>query len=62
LEIYDATGRRIRVLRDSPMPHGWHEVSFEGRDDDGRQVPSGIYFCRLSTSGFEITRRMVLMR
>ena len=45
--IYDARGRRVRGLRRGEGAAGWNTLSWEGRDDRGRVVPSGVYFYRV---------------
>jgi hypothetical protein len=63
LRIYDVAGRLVRVLDSGGvMPAGHHEVSWEGRNDGGRAVATGIYFCRLQAGDFTQTRRMVIVR
>jgi hypothetical protein len=53
--IYDATGRRLRGLLDSPIGVGTRVVAWDGRDDQGVAVGSGVYFVKLSAPGFERT-------
>lgn len=63
LSVYDVGGRRIRVLLDrETVPKGRTEVVWNGRDDAGDSVPSGIYFYRLVAAGFSGTRTMVLIK
>ena len=47
LEIYDAQGRRIRTLDAPRWTSGWQTVTWDGRDDAGARVSSGVYFVRL---------------
>ena len=62
LEIFDARGRLVRTLVDESLAAAEHTVVWHGRDERGRQVASGIYLYRLSTDGFQLSRRMVLMK
>ena len=62
LTIYDMLGRKVRTLMDEDHPPGWHQVTWDGRDESGRQVASGIYFYRLQTPEFRKTRKMILLR
>jgi flagellar hook assembly protein FlgD len=63
LVVYDAAGRRVKTLLDvSSMPAGNHEVPWNGVDDRGNRVASGVYFYRLQAGAFVQTRRMVLIR
>ncbi|MDX1421458.1 MAG: FlgD immunoglobulin-like domain containing protein [Rubricoccaceae bacterium] len=45
--VYDALGRRVRVLADRPFEAGPHVLAWDGRDDAGRAVASGVYLCAL---------------
>ena len=49
LEVYDVLGRRVRELVRDRQSAGWHSVVWDGRDEFGRKVGSGVYLCRLST-------------
>jgi hypothetical protein len=49
LQIYNARGRRIRTLIDSRREPGVYEIIWNGRDDDGRELPAGLYVGRLNT-------------
>jgi hypothetical protein len=62
LSIYDAAGRRVRVLVNEAMEAGDYETAWNGRSDTGRSVASGIYFCRLCVGTVVETKKMVLMR
>jgi hypothetical protein len=44
--VYDVTGRAVRTLADEPVPAGVHHLSWDGRNNAGRQVPAGVYFIR----------------
>ena len=60
--VYDVTGRSVRVLHDSHMSFGVHHVVWDGRDDVGNEVSSGVYLYRLTTDYGTMVRRMVLVR
>ncbi|MDD4858323.1 MAG: T9SS type A sorting domain-containing protein, partial [Candidatus Krumholzibacteria bacterium] len=62
LRIYNISGRLVRVLVDSTEPMGAHEAVWNGKDNTGRSVASGIYFYRLDAGAFSATRKMVLIR
>ena len=61
LGIFDLTGRRVRVLVDGALGAGPHEATWDGRDDGGRALSSGLYFTRLEWAGHVATRRLTLM-
>ena len=60
LGIYDVDGHLIRVLIDEERAAGSHEVRWDGRDGEGKQVPGGVYFYRLTGPGIAQSRRMIL--
>lgn len=62
LTIYNVLGRTVRTLFDGYQSAGMHTVTWNGRDDDGAQLGSGIYFYRLKTEDFDQTKKMVLMK
>lgn len=63
LRIFDVSGRLIRTLIDGTLlARGDHEYEWDGRDNGGRSMPSGIYFSRLEVGGYVESRRMALVR
>jgi len=62
LVVYDVRGAKVRTLVDQVLPGGHHLTRWDGQDDGGRSVASGVYLYRLAISGAEQTGRMVLVR
>jgi flagellar hook assembly protein FlgD len=62
LVVYDIAGRVVRTLLERPMAAGYHSEVWDGTDDQGGDVASGLYFCRLSADGHSLTRKMVLLK
>jgi hypothetical protein len=62
LRIYDTAGRLVRVLTDELREAGSYEAFWDGRDDGGMRVASGVYFYRLRAGAFSRTNKMVLLR
>jgi hypothetical protein len=62
LSLHDVTGRRVRTLVRNDFEPGYRVAIWDGRDELGRQVSSGIYFLRLRTSETERTLRLVVVR
>ncbi len=62
LEILDATGRRVRTLHDGPLAAGTRDFRWDGRDDSGRRLASGVYLARLVGSLDQQSRRLVLLQ
>jgi hypothetical protein len=59
--IHDASGRRIHTLEGNGGP-GEHTLSWNGRDDSGRNVSSGIYFVRIQAEGMMSSRSFRILR
>jgi hypothetical protein len=62
LSIYNILGQKVRVLLDKEMRPGRYEVVWDGRDEKGKEVSSGIYFYQLKTGDYKEIRKMVLLR
>jgi Tol biopolymer transport system component len=62
LSVYDITGRKVRELVNGPLGAGSHSVAWDGRDERGKAVSSGVYISRLTRGGNAVSRRMVLMK
>jgi hypothetical protein len=62
IEVYDPTGRKIRTLVDRDRPAGEYTVVWDGGDDSGRRVGSGIYVCRMTAGRFVKTIKMAVAR
>jgi flagellar hook assembly protein FlgD len=62
LVVYNLLGQTIRQLELGHRPSGSHQSTWDGRDDCGSSVASGLYFCRLETPGLARTAKMLLLR
>lgn len=62
LEVYDLLGRRIRTLVDAHGAAGTHLVAWDGRDQSGQQVASGVYFSRLRAGGSVVSGKLIYAR
>jgi hypothetical protein len=62
LRIFDVRGRLVRVLADGTRAAGRHMVEWDGRDERGRSVASGVYVYRLDAGAFRDERKMTLLR
>lgn len=63
LAIFDARGARVRdLLRGDVTSAGRHSLTWDGRDDAGRDLPSGVYLARLEADGVVARQRMTLVR
>jgi len=62
LQIYDPAGRLIRSLVDEIKEAGCYQATWDGKDDEGRRVPAGVYFCTLTTGGLSETRKLIALQ
>jgi len=62
IRIYDTTGRLVRTLVDRKEAAGSHDVTWDGRDQFGTAVSSGVYFYKMTAGSFVESRRMVLLK
>jgi hypothetical protein len=62
LAIYNVLGQRVRTLVDGFQKSGSYSVWWDGRDEMGVEVTSGMYLCRLVVSDFQQVRKMLLLR
>jgi hypothetical protein len=60
LSVYNARGMLVRTLRDEILPAGPRRADWDGRDNSGRQVATGVYFVRMSAGTYKMTRKVVL--
>jgi len=62
IRVYDVGGRMVRELVDERRPAGVYGAVWNGRNDHGQRVSSGVYFYRIETERFASTRKMVLLK
>ncbi len=62
LQVFSLDGRLIANLASQVMPTGMHQVDWNGRDELGREVASGVFFCRMKAGSDEDSIRMVLLK
>ena len=62
LEVFSLTGQRVAVLRHGLQQAGYYRLRWDGRDDAGRSVASGLYLYRLVTNEGGLTRKLMLLR
>ncbi len=62
LAVYNVAGRLVRTLVDGEVDPGYHSVVWDGRDNNGVEVGSGVYFCRMEAEGFDDSTKMVLLK
>jgi hypothetical protein len=62
LSLYRPDGTLARLLTQGPATAGPHDVAWDGSDGEGRPLPAGVYYCRLSGDGVEATSRVVRIK
>jgi flagellar hook assembly protein FlgD len=60
--VYNVLGQKVRSLANGPVAAGFHEVTWDGRDDLGTVVQSGVYFYRLETGPTAIVKKMLFVK
>jgi subtilisin-like proprotein convertase family protein len=62
LRVYNVAGRCVRTLVSGEVTAGYHEARWDGRDDGGAAVSSGVYFFRLEAPGYRGSTKAVLLK
>jgi hypothetical protein len=62
LAIFDVTGRKVRTLVRKAYDAGTHRVAWDGRNDNGVSLASGVYFCRIGSASSFKTIKMLMVR
>ena len=62
LTVYNILGRAVRVLLDEKQSAGHNDVKWNGRDEKGDEVSTGIYFYQIKTREFTDTKKMVILK
>jgi YVTN family beta-propeller protein len=62
LELFDVSGRRVKVLARGTVAAGWHEVTWRGDLEGGGTANAGLYFVRLRAGGKLLRQRFVWLR
>jgi hypothetical protein len=62
LKVFDVSGRLVRTLVDGPLPDGNHRYTWDGNNERGSSVASGVYFYILRSESIRQSRKAVLLR
>lgn len=62
LAVYNVAGQLVKTLVNGDETAGWHAVTWDGRDDNGGRVASGVYFARMQADEFTGSTKMVLLK
>jgi flagellar hook assembly protein FlgD len=60
--VYNIMGKQIRALVHESKVAGYYKAAWNGRDDQGKAAPSGIYFIRMQSGDFNKVRKVMLMK
>lgn len=62
IRIYDITGKLVRLLASGVQAAGEHQIKWEGNDNAGRMVASGVYLYEIRYRGFVHSRKLMLLK
>ena len=62
LSVYNIRGQKVATLAEGELPAGKHRLAWNGKDRQGRQAASGLFFIRLEQEGRSVVRKAVLLR
>jgi hypothetical protein len=62
VEVFTLAGKRTRLLHSGRLGSGSHVVTWDGRDDEGTEVSSGVYFVRARAANVDLSRKLVVRR
>ena len=62
LEIFNLKGQKVKTLINAIIPKGFHRTVWNGTDENGKPVSSGIYFYKMKTGKYVSTKRMILLQ
>lgn len=62
IDVYNVLGRKVKTILDQEKSPGEYQALWNGKDQEGKDVGSGIYFCKLSSEDLILIKKMVLLR
>ena len=62
LEIYNMKGQKVKRLVSSQLSAGKHSILWNGKDEEGKQISSGIYFYRMITDDYSASKKMIMLK
>lgn len=62
LTVYNMVGRQVATLVNTEMDAGYHQVTWNGTDNTGQRVATGVYFYRINAGEFTTTKKMIMMK
>ena len=62
LKVYTIVGQEIRTLADGEKMAGYHQVIWDGKDNAGQRLASGVYLYRIQVGKFTQTKKVILLK
>ena len=62
LDIYNVKGQKVKSLVNDRQTAGRHDIVWNGKDDNGKSVSSGVFFYRMKSGKYTSTKKMILMK
>ncbi len=62
LTLYNILGQKVKTLVNQHQSAGYKMIHWNGKDDKGNEIPSGLYFYKIKTPKYSETKKMVLLR
>ena len=62
IDVFNALGQKVKTLVDRYVSAGTYHATWDGRDDSGNAVPSGVYYCKMISSHFNSVKKMLLLK
>ncbi|MCD4817736.1 MAG: T9SS type A sorting domain-containing protein [Candidatus Cloacimonetes bacterium] len=62
LLIYNLKGQLIKKLLDKELPAGYHNIVWNGKDNNSKQVSSGMYLYKMKSENYDKTKRMIMLK
>jgi len=62
IDVFDVLGRKVSTVVDQELKAGTYSTFWDGTDDSGKEVASGVYFYRLRAGDHAETKKMVLLK
>ena len=62
LEVFNIKGQKVKTLVDKILPAGNHTIVWNGEDENGKPVSSGVYFYKMKAGAYNSTKKMILLK
>jgi FlgD Ig-like domain len=62
LEVFNIKGEKVKLLVNDQFPAGQHSIVWNGEDESGKPVASGVYYCQMQCGDFQAVKKMILLK